>query len=61
MYGKKFYAFVLISMTLLAALGVWTIIDGAAAYRARPRMNDFAGRYEYQSQTIRPDADGMPV
>lgn len=38
MNGRKFYVFVLVSMTLLAALGFWTMIDGAYRWHHRPRL-----------------------
>lgn len=41
MNGKKLYIFVLVSMTLLAALGVWAMVDGAIAYRQRPMVQDY--------------------
>lgn len=49
MYGKKLYAFVLIFMTLIAALGVWTIIDGAVAYRNRTILEDAVRPSDRQS------------
>lgn len=39
MKGSRFYVLVLVTMTLLAALGVWVIIDGARAWQSRPRVD----------------------
>lgn len=41
MNGKKMYIAILVSMTLLAALGIWTIVDRAIAYQNRPRLEDY--------------------
>ncbi len=38
MNGRKIFIWVLVLMTLLAALGVWTMIDGAHEWRHRPRL-----------------------
>lgn len=39
MKGKGLFAAVLVSMLLLAAFGVWAMVDSAIAYRSRPKLN----------------------
>lgn len=46
MSGKRFYALVLVTMTLLAAFGAWVMVDGAVAYRTRPRVEDSVSNHE---------------
>ncbi len=41
---RKFYIFILVSMTLLAALGFWAMIDGAYKWEHRPRIEVHAGQ-----------------
>lgn len=52
---KRIYVAVIVSMALLAALGLWTMIDGASAYRQRPRMQDLPARREVESSIASPD------
>lgn len=43
MFGRKAYAALLIFWILIAALGAWAMIDGAIAWRQRPRIETDAG------------------
>lgn len=43
MNGKRIYIAFLISMALIAALGLWALVDSAIAYRQRPRVEDAIG------------------
>lgn len=49
MVGRKFYAVVLISMTLIAAIGLWAMVDGAIDYRERPRLETSSSPGDAQS------------
>ena len=49
MVGRKFYVVVLISMSLIAAIGLWAMVDGAIAYRERPRLETSSAPGDTQS------------
>lgn len=49
MVGRKFYVAVLLSMALIAAIGLWAMVDGAIAYRERPRLETSSSPGDAQS------------
>lgn len=51
MNGKKLYALIMVFMTLIAAFGIWVMIDGAVTYQERPRMEIKIFQHEVQSTT----------
>lgn len=42
MYGKRLFLIFIIAMSLLAAFGMWVMVDGAISYRNRTLLDDRA-------------------
>lgn len=56
MLGRKWYVILLIFCVLIAALGVWAMMDGAIAWRQRPRVDIGDGM---RTRQVSPHSDAL--